>query len=163
MKVHCSPALERAAVLACLTGTAIALLGLIMPLWPTKPEIELAALSSPSVHTQCFDVTNRSLLFPVGNLVITCRPNTAAAPGSLIKDACPAMKRARLSPRETVHICPAPTEFPPEATVADLMVVSAEYDSSIPGKTRIADETLFKLDATASPPRWLPGKRRLPI
>jgi hypothetical protein len=162
VKVPYSPALERAVVLACLAGTGIALLGLLTPLWPAKPDIALAALS-PSVHTQCFDVTNRSLLFPVGDLVIACRSNTGAASGSLIKDICPAMKRARLSPRETVHICPAPTEFPPEATVADLMIVSAEYNSSIPGKARITDETLFNLDATASPPRWLPGKRRLPL
>lgn len=140
-------------LLAHVTGSFLNLWG---PLWPTKPEIELETPSFSGAFTIPFYVRNRSAIFDLENLTLTC--DLVVEPfdrpvGTVVMGEHP-IRSDTLTARHRRHF---QCNIARDRDTSIGVVFSARYEINLGpfAWPRILDIGYFRWEPNLRPPRWI--------
>lgn len=153
---------EFAVGLGTLAALLLAFLG--GPFWPTDPVV-LAPPPSVSYPFEVpFQIENKSGLYPINDLTITCVFDTVLLPhGNLIQDSpITAYGNNNIPPLTSAwYVCPFRPRHPSsyDRVIGAKIHFEFTYNTYWPVGRKNVSSTHYTLDTTAVPFRWLEGER----
>lgn len=132
------------------------------PLWPVEPDITLPPPGTAVPHYAWIDVANRSLIFDLDSVEITCLIDEVRY-GSLMKVIANAYLISKNQTIKANSTRPFRCNWdgaiyaPPDALTYAEIRVTFEYDRAFLGPSKYVVFGPFWWDRSVQPPRWIEG------